>query len=93
MKPKYFILRNKQEADEFREYAMKDGDTFAEKMQMPEILSWKRVKCEMKLWKREKRRFIVSYSDPETNIPKFYNAHPSWVQYTQYYDNSSDSYE
>jgi len=49
MKPKYFILRSKEESDEFRQYAVEDGDKFASKMEMPELLSGKRVKCEMKL--------------------------------------------
>ena len=84
--PKYFILRNEQDAEEFLDFAEKEGDTLAKNYPFPKELSERKVRVLSKFWKKKLKRYLISYENEITKEKKFYTLHPAWVNFTMYYE-------
>lgn len=82
-KPKYIEIRNKQDADDFIDYAIENGDKFAEKLRIPEEIAGKKLKVDYVQWKKKLKRFMVI--DEDTN--KIYAVHPSSINF-KYFDSN-----
>lgn len=70
----FYLLRSKEDADEFQRYAIMNGDDTANDYPFPEELSEQKVKLELRIGKKK----LVSWTNPETWEIKFYKMHNFW---------------
>jgi len=87
--PTYIRLRNKFDADISLAKNIKPGDIWAKLLEIPHEISGKTVKVESVLWKYNRKRFIISYTDPISGNKSFKTIHPSSIKSSYFYKKES----
>lgn len=84
----FYLLRSKEDADEFQRIAIEEWDTTAKNYPFPPELSEATVQLVMRIWKRKK----VMWINPETEEKQFYQMHNFWKNKIIYGSLPEDTY-